>query len=426
MTKGSWNEMRENKFNFRLRPEDVLKQLKENGFDVEEYLRSCAVRGANWITDIAQIRDKDSDLYGAMKTEYHTDSQRWSFFEPIWHTGQAILALVQTYRLTRDKKYLKHAKIGADYIHRFQFHDRNDPRTFGLIRGYIDPRAVITNTTTMLDGFEGLLELYRETEDEKYLLIVQDAVDWILRNAYLPKERLIMDIFNFEKKEFIRDERQLSKLSQRKFARPNLEGPTFLQLYQLTKDKRYRTLSKELCDRVVEDQDEDGQLYKYHPSDEKTKTAHIRLGLWYALPMLLAYDEFKDERYKTSALKFADWYVEHQFSDGGFPYKIRADRLHKSYTLCGSGVAMAVRFWLEIYNRFGGEKYLIAARKGLDFLIYTQFSDEFPDKNLRGAFYESWGFMPFGGSAWFCLRDIATSFGVQAVLYGLKNLKKLI
>src|SRR5262245_35828947 len=96
-------------------------------------LISAITRGADWLVDCAQDKDRSAPTYGAMRNGYWVGLNRWAWFEPIWHTGQASLALLIAHRLSGDKRYLRSAIRGGDYILRNQIIAPDDPVRHGHI-----------------------------------------------------------------------------------------------------------------------------------------------------------------------------------------------------------------------------------------------------------------------------------------------------
>lgn len=107
-------------------------------------LEQAAEMACSWLTDIAQVQteqltveeDKVGHGYaswkGAIRGEYSAAERHWWFFCPVWHTGQAVKALVLAYQRFHNDKYLQAARLGAAFIYDKQIWDETDP-DFGLI-----------------------------------------------------------------------------------------------------------------------------------------------------------------------------------------------------------------------------------------------------------------------------------------------------
>ena len=55
------------------------------------------------------------DENGISQCDYNLTEGRWIPYEPAWHTGQAIYALTDAYRLTGKSSYLETAKKAGDW-----------------------------------------------------------------------------------------------------------------------------------------------------------------------------------------------------------------------------------------------------------------------------------------------------------------------
>ncbi|MCK5120014.1 MAG: hypothetical protein KAQ78_10535, partial [Candidatus Latescibacteria bacterium] len=71
---------------------------------LEESLTSAC----EWLVNVAQVKEevppnhvrthhKHTYWKGAIKGEYSVKDSQWSFFCPVWHTGQAVKALVMAH-----------------------------------------------------------------------------------------------------------------------------------------------------------------------------------------------------------------------------------------------------------------------------------------------------------------------------------------
>ncbi len=381
--------------------------------DKAELIRAIE-RGASWIINIAQVRDKSDPMFGAIRNCYNTKTKEWRFYEPFWHTGQAVRALVAAYKITKRKEFLDGAFLGASYMESLQFNDPNDRELYGLIRAHDKPDMNTCGMSTMTDGFEGLFDLYEETGDKRWLNIVRKAADWIIEHTWIEAEGLIYDYYDFKKREIVKTGLPgVPGGSLNLYVRPNNEGATFGYLYKLTGEEKYKTVFKKLSDRLAKDQNYAGVWPDYTPNN-KLGSMHVRFNIWYAMSLIYASNLLNDHIYLDAARKTGEWYVKIQDLNGAI-YYTRLDGKHGSYAVSGSASAFAGLLWLELYKKIPDPRYLEAINLSLDFLLYTQYSDDFEDPNLRGAYFESWGMIEHSGFSYYTFRDLATVFAVQFI-----------
>jgi hypothetical protein len=140
----------------------------------EEELRKSLEKACSWITDVAQVKDEavlpgESRTHGhrrwtgAIRGEYRVSDRRWGYFCPVWHTGQAVKALVMASDVLGDG-LLAAAKAGADFIVGNAIRDGEDA---GLVLAYEDDPERI-NTSAILECLDGLFMLSEKTGTAQY------------------------------------------------------------------------------------------------------------------------------------------------------------------------------------------------------------------------------------------------------------------
>ena len=170
------------------------------------YLRNAIRLGCGWLTDVAQIKaDKlngtetnshqlaHKHWKGALRGDYHAAEHKFDFSGPMWHTGQALKALVMASRVLEDEQYVAAARFSADFIGSERNVDRRS-RNYGLIYAY-EYKGDEVNTSALFESLDGLLVLAEATADRKYADWALDAAFWAARNAYL-SDGLFRDAFD--------------------------------------------------------------------------------------------------------------------------------------------------------------------------------------------------------------------------------------
>ena len=113
-----------------------------------DHLESAVRSACAWLTDIAQMKTERPDKTelgginfpyanwkGAMRSEYRVHGT-WSFYGPVWHTGQAVKALALAYSYFQEPSMLAGARLGAEFLHNQQINDPGNPDhgPFSLMR----------------------------------------------------------------------------------------------------------------------------------------------------------------------------------------------------------------------------------------------------------------------------------------------------
>ena len=79
---------------------------------------------------------------GISRCDYNIPEGKWYDYEPPWHTGQAIYALLESYRITGEEKYLETAKRAGDWWVGLEIKDH--PKLKGMVRSAHGDHAGVT------------------------------------------------------------------------------------------------------------------------------------------------------------------------------------------------------------------------------------------------------------------------------------------
>ena len=117
----------------------------------------------DWLINIATIKNNKAigthgekmpiDFWnGAVRGEYDVATRRWNCLCPVWHTGQAVKALVLAADVLNKPELLEDAKFSAEFIMRNRIVDGKDK---GLILAFEDHPDKV-NTSAILESLDGL------------------------------------------------------------------------------------------------------------------------------------------------------------------------------------------------------------------------------------------------------------------------------
>ena len=354
------------------------------------------------------------DERGRSRCDYNVNQGVWELYEPCWHTGQIIYALVEAYKILKDPKYLRGAERGASYISSLRMEEPSSLK--GMLKAIHMGGVPYINMTTITDGSTGLIRLYEITRERRWLNILVEAGDWMIKNLWIPDERLFYDMVDPKTGEPITEFSVWSKRKNPKItevARPNVEGALYYHLWRHTKNRKYKEIFLESIERVLEDQSEDGLWMDYHPNDRARGSVHARFNLWYAEALCDAYELTRDGRYIEAAARTAKRYQKFQEPDGTIWYRNYVNGRKDRSSPCGSAVAFAGILWLRLLKTglFKGE-FEGNVELAVEWVIKNQFPADHPDPNLRGCFFEFW-VKRKAGKFNIYQRDIATSFSIR-------------
>jgi len=354
------------------------------------------------------------DDQGKSRCDYDILGGKWHDYEPPWHTGQIIYALTEAYKVTGNEDYLDAARKAGDWWVSLQI--KGHPKLDGMLNAVHG--AGINNIVfaTVSDGSAGLFRLNRITGDPRYAEVPTRAGQWMLDNMWIPEHRLFYDSVNPETGEVLKENSPFwaDKDEQTLYdvARPNNEGSIFLDMYKFTKNEKYRKIFLQLCDSLIDYQDEYGLWMDFTPNNKDRGYFHPRFNLWYAESLLDGFDITGDKKYLDAALRTARFYTKFQQSDGTFYYRNFLDGKQNRDSTCGSAVSFTGILWLRL-DRYGvGQEFEENIQKSLRWVLKHRYPIDHPDKNLAGGFLETRIRRPYN-KIFMANRDIATSFGIR-------------
>ncbi len=355
------------------------------------------------------------DENGKSRCEYSIIDGQWQDYEPAWHTGQLIFALTRAYNITGNTNYIESAKKAGNWWCSLQINDGSN--LDGMLRAIHGAGINYIVFATVSDGTAGLFRLSKITGVEKYSDVAISAGEWMYENMYLPEEGLCYDMVDpatgeVQKKwsAFWEDKEQQILTD---VARPNNEGSLFLDIFRQTGDEKFKEAFLNLSNSIVNRQDAEGVWMEFTPNDKKKNSIHPRFNLWYAESLIDAYDLTGDEKYILAAQKTARFYQSIQQKDGTFYYKNYIDGTPPNRSsVCGSTVSFAGIIWLRLLQSGYGGEFEKNIQKSVDWVLKNRFSDDNPDKNLRGAFINTRTKIK-KGEVKMVNRDVGTSFGVR-------------
>ncbi|VAX25423.1 hypothetical protein MNBD_IGNAVI01-1830 [hydrothermal vent metagenome] len=375
----------------------------------KEEVKQALIDGANYSINVLL------DDEGKSRCDYNVTEGKWYEYEPPWHTGQIIYGLIEAYRITGNQKYLDAAKKAGDWWVSLLITDH--PKLKGMIRAaHGDAAGKTIIFATVSDGTAGLFNLYKETKIKKYAEVPTSAGQWMLDNMYIPEKKVFYDCVDPVSGEVMKENSPFwpDTKNQTLFdvARTNNEGSIFKDMYEFTGDEKYKKIFIELCESLLEYQTPEGLWMRFMPNNYLKGNFHPRFNLWYAESLLEGYDLTGDKRYLNAAKKTLLFYQKFQKKNGTFYYKNFIDGSSDRGSICGSAVSFMGLLWIRMVGYGEGDEFKENIEKSVNWVIKNRFSNDHPDKNLRGAFLNL-RVRNKKGKIWITQRDVGTSFGMR-------------
>jgi hypothetical protein len=399
---------------------ELLPRLAALGVNLDD-LRSSMRLACTWITDVAQMKsdelttEKNShDLpykhwKGAIRGEYSAALRQWGFFAPVWHTGQAIKALVFASQILRDPSLLKSAELGAQFIGEARIIDPKN-KNQGLIWG---AEGVVhgVNTSCVLECLDGLMVLAKATGETKYWKWVEEAVAWVARNAYMG-QGMFRDDYSVKRSRWVNPPGD--NWFPYMHGRPLIDDGIFLKAFQHTGNQEYRRIFYETADRLLRDESPPGNWINFPPCNPLTGLIHPRQAYWWGYPQLAAYQDSGKAKYLDCAIRAGEWYIGAMRHDGGLFRGTYRDFTTNSFGQETSGIECAVILWHELWKVTHEDRWSVAMSKALKYCMRLQFTKP-SDPNLRGSILSTVEYPNGTDRLPYHLRDLGTIFFVQAV-----------
>ncbi len=382
----------------------------------------------NWISDVAQVKsDKltvennsqgfEYDSWkGAIRGEYSCKSKEWDFFCPVWHTGQAVKALIKAYKLTRNPKCLESAKLGAEFIKNVQIYDKSSV-DFGLILAFEDKPAQV-NTSAILECLDGLMHLAELENDSELWNRIISAGEFVANKAYNSELGLFRDLYDPKTHEFVP---KVYRAKDNKDGRPLIDDAIFIKLYEKTGEKKYLDIHVRVSETLVQDQRPKGNWVDYGPCDAERMMFHPRHTYWWGKPLLDTYRKTGRREFLDTAIASGEFTLKGMRVDGGW---IRGLVLESENPLClntqsfghaTSGSACASILFMELHKETQDEKWRESSELAIEYCMRMQVRQA-DDPNMQGVIIEKVLYPDGTDKNPYHIRDLGTIFFIQSAV----------
>ena len=346
--------------------------------------------------------------------EYDASRRKWSVFAPLWHTGQAVKALVMAHSVLGDDDLLAAANHSAQFILRAQIR-RPGHVDDGLILAFENGDPVRSWTSCMLESLDGLISLGHATGNEAYFDAALLASRWAQRRVWVPNESLLIDEYD--------PATSTPRVSiwSREFGvvgRPLIDDGVFLTMGEYGNDEELIDLFLALAERLLADEYPSGNWLGFPPCHPNRGLIHPRHAYWWGRPMIMAWQKTGDDRFLACARRCADWYVRAQRRDGGMFRETDLDFRTSTFGHATSGVLSAASLWSDLIQ-LGDEQYKAPCLSALRF-GFTMQMVETSDMNLHGSIVEKVVLLDGSDRPPFLVRDLGSIFYIQALVKAMQ------
>jgi len=326
---------------------------------------------------------------------YDLSSKKWgnAYRET---TGYIIETFIENFHLTNEKKYLDRAIKMGEWELRVQCEDG----AFGEVKKDGSVGKKIFNTGQVIIG---LISLYKETKERKYLDAAEKASQWLIKNQESDGGWKIFTT-------------QGPRTYHSRVAWP------LLQIFEITKDQKYFESAQKNIYWVLKQQQTNYWFDNTSLSEDNKPWTHL---IAYTINGLIEYyliSNTKDKQIFNSFYNSANVLLEiFQKNNYSFlPCSFDKNWESKDKYTCLTGDAQLAIIWMQIYELTKERKFLDGATKIIEMIKKTQIIDA-KYNEIRGGIF---GSFPISGEyAPFMLINWAAKFFADALL--LKNKIKI-
>ena len=228
----------------------------------------------------------------------------------------------------------------------------------------------------------GYLYLYKKRADKEYLNKALFCLDWLKENPSIGYSGYCWGYpFDWQSRVFIPKGTPSGVVT-------SITAHTFLDAYNILKDKKYLEVAKGCCEFLMNDlnldkTDDDKLCFSYTPIDN----FHVHnANLFSASILLRAYNYTKSEEYKENGLKAINFTMNYQNEDGSWYYWAPPDNYFNIIDNYHTGFVLEC---LNIGRRVLGEEfeYTKELRKGLEFYGTNLFLNDGTPKIKNDVIY---------------------------------------
>ncbi len=384
----------------------------------QAFAQDQPVSKSELLTAIKQTADYAANILldknGKSRCDYSLTEGTWYDYEPPWHTGQIIYGLVESYKITKDEHYLARAKQAGDWWCGLQILDH--PKLKGMVKAIHGDGINNIVFATVSDGTAGLFHLFDVTGVRKYAEVPTSAGEWMLNNMYVPEKRLFYDMVDPVSGDVMKEQSAFwpDKKEQTLYdvARPNNEGSLFRDMYVYTKQEKYKKIFIDLCESLVEKQDQYGLWLDFTPNVKQVGGFHPRFNLWYAESLIDGFELTGNKKYLDAAIKTLRTYQKAMREDGTFFYINYVDGKYNENSVTGSATAFCGILWIRLKRLGAGDEFSKSLNLATNWILRNRFSIAHPDSNLRGAVIDT-RLRRKNGTLGLAQRDVGSSLGLR-------------
>lgn len=279
------------------------------------YINKSINLALDWLikSGIQNNNYKNTSEFGAYNAWFNSKKKKYSYmYSEI--SGYLITSMIYHYKISKKPIFLKSAKHSADWLINNAQHENGGFLCLFLV----DNNLKYKHKESLIYSFDngviitGLVNLYKETKDKRYLKSAIRSADFMC-DFFFKKSNQIKPIYDLNKKKFIENKNEWSMVSGSYHTKIAMG---YLNLYKLTKIKKYLICGKKILDTYSKKQKTNGEFYSTKSSTNLHPHCYSAEGYWACGKFL------NNSTYKNIALKSIKWVLKNMNSHG-FPPRLK-------------------------------------------------------------------------------------------------------
>ncbi len=351
------------------------------------------------------IQNPNGEHKGTFNSWYDVNKKAYEYaYSEI--TGYGISTLVFLYNLDNDNLLLERARIATDWLRNKAQH-----KSGGILCRYFYGKANFMGSFENEEIFSfdcgmvlnGVTSLYRLNKDKRDLEFCIKLANFMINKMQKP-DGSFYAVYDAKNEKLIDNGEKWSTQSGCLHAKLSIG---LINLYEITKDKRYLDSAKKVCDNSLQYLQDDGRFITFSQTGDTLFHPHC----YASEGLYIAGSYFKDQRYIEASRKSTTYLFQHQLKNGGIPSFYRKGSLveHERTDILSQALRMGALFLKDIAE----EKLQNLASRLLEFQI--------KEGSQKGGFiygYDDLGNRYDHANSW------CTMFAIQALTL-LENKKSL-
>ena len=273
----------------------------------------------NWLLN-SGIQNLEGEHKGAFNSWFDVDKKNYPYaYSEI--TGYAISTLIYLYDLTKEEIFLKRANMAADWLMNKATHSSGGIlcRLFyeetEFMGSFENEEIFLFDCGMVLNGMTALYEL---TKNKKHLEYCKRLANFMISKQ--KEDGSFYAVYDAKNNKLIDDGEKWSTQSGALHAKLSIG---LLNLYELTKEEKYKKSAIKICDYSLKFFKEDGRVITF----SKTGNSLFHPHCYAAEGLYVAGKYLENKEYLKFSKKSTEYLFTIQKKDGGIPQMFKENKL---------------------------------------------------------------------------------------------------